>query len=148
MYCQVCNIYRCSRYKSYSTRGKKGTLQNYKGVTFLYLTGIQYISEIDSDELRCILKKLVMQEPQPLLPHKDQQSDIYPQTKTALGELWSPLKKLQQHSGTKIPENNCRREGRQLHFACSIPSPSWHCSAPGGNFPARKSSPCQEGRVE
>ena len=40
------------------------------------------------------------------------------------------------------------KEGRQLRFACCIPSPSWHYSAPKGNFPARKTYPCQEGRVE
>lgn len=27
----------------------------------------------------------------PISPHKDQQLDIYPRTKSALGELWSPI---------------------------------------------------------
>lgn len=47
------------------------------------------VSEIDSDELRCALKKDGGVGALPLLNHKDQQSDTYPQTETAPVELES-----------------------------------------------------------
>lgn len=56
-----------------------------------------------------------------LSPHKYQHWDSYPGTKTALGELWSPLKKLQQHGGKKQLENKLHKNS--FIFACIIPSP-------------------------
>lgn len=46
----------------------------------------------------------------------------------------------------QITENHCTRtKGRQLHvLPASSHSPTWHCSAPERNFPARKSASYQK----
>ena len=70
--------------------------------------------------------------PQPLSLHKDQQLYSYPRWKTVPGVLWSPLKKLQQHSETnkqKTEKNFTTREGRIasfcLHHPISQASTAW-----------------------
>lgn len=59
----------------------------------------------------------------PLFPDTDQRQ-LYLWTKMAQGEPWSPHKKLQQHNGTKRPEQSFTHtlEDR-LHFVCITRSP-------------------------
>lgn len=42
---------------------------------------------------------------QPPLLNTDKQLDYYSWPETALEQVWSPLKKLYQHRGTKKPKN-------------------------------------------
>lgn len=44
---------------------------------------------------------------------QETQASVPPQTKTALGELRSPFKELQQQSGQKKLENICTKKGKK-----------------------------------
>ena len=56
---------------------------------------------------------------------------------TALGEFWSLLMKLSATQWNKKPQSNCtKKEGRQLHFACVIPSPKQKLLKAKRKFPS------------
>lgn len=74
--------------------------------------------------------------PQPPTPHKDKTLDSYSSTKTALGELWSLIRKLQQPNGIKIGSNCTKRKEEQPLFAFVILSPKPTLLS---DSPARKS---------
>lgn len=77
--------------------------------------------------------------PQPLSPNKSQQLDSYPRTKTFLGELWSPYKKLQQHSRIlkkRLRITTQKEKRKQLHFPCIFPSPELALLTAKKEFPA------------
>ena len=80
-------------------------------------------------------------------PNKDQQLNNYLWTKIDLRELGSPLKKLQQHSGTKhLLRITTRTRGRKNSFIFPVSSHSLglHYRAPRGNSWAQNSASHQE----
>lgn len=95
--------------------------------------------------------------PQPSFPHKHKKLNNYPQTKRVMGECWSPLKKLQQHSETtattkKPPkEQNLRIAYKKAKNGFILPASShplsWDCSSSIGKSPTRKNLLAGKGRT-
>lgn len=75
-------------------------------------------------------------QPPPAYKYQHLNSDA--QTKNALKEHRSPLEKLQQHSGTKNPENNCTQRRAKTALSC-LYHPIPHGSA-GWELPGSKES--------
>ena len=75
--------------------------------------------------------------------------DSYPHTKTVLVKLWSPLKKIQQHSRTtKTKLRNAQEEKEDSLVLPSSSNPSsQYSSAPSQNTPGRKTFSTKKGRV-